>query len=635
MHIKFCFFFIVSLVSLLPSMAKGETGLFPTAADRYWKKSVPAAMRNDYIQQGNKYMGRMWEPISPSLFAEFRTTGNRTNFEQASFTRRRRFAVLVMAEVMQQKRRFMGDIRRGIHYFIEKEPWWGLPAHYPKDHPERDLQVVDLFNAETAAMLAWTVYMLGDEMEKEEPGLADSVKSEISRRFLIPTLYNKQGWKDNANNWNTWITSNWLECAIICENDEKRLAEAINGVKQNLKFFLRQYPDDGGCEEGVDYWDRAAGSFFESLFFLDAIGKPLSLNAAQKAKVNAMGRYLTTMHISDLSFVNFSDAKSRYLPNINILFPYGRYMHDDTMMEFAAYIGKKHQYLTRPTYLFQRTGNYPTLSRELMLLSMISDYKNTKSAEPQTIDRFLKDSQVMVASTDPSARWKHSWLIAAKGGHNGESHNHNDIGNFVVYYDNQPVVIDLGRDTYTAQTFGSARYELPNNRSAYHNVPIINGLEQSTGRRYKATNVTHKANDSISVMEMNIEKAYPKESYATSWHRSIALDRIHNRVEITETYSLDSIQIDKDRQTGEVFDNKLVLMCYGKPVVSKKGVIQLLGGKVSLTYDARLVSASVEKLQMSEGIMKKQWNDNVYRIMLRLNDNYPKATVKYRFASLR
>ena len=196
-------------------------------------------------------------------------------------------------------------------------------------------------------------------------------------------------------------------------------------------------------------------------------------------------------------------------------------------------------------------------------------------------------------------------------------------------------MIDLGRDTYTSQTFGNRRYEMVNNRSAYHNVPLINGLEQSTGRKFKATNVRHTATDSLSMIEMNIEKAYSKESHAASWQRNITLDRIKNSVEIKDNYRLDSIAIDKDRQTGEVFDNKLVLMCYGKPVISKKGTIILQGGKVRLIYDAALVSASIEKLEMNDGIMKKQWSDNVYRILLRLNDNYPKAIVKCRFVSLK
>ena len=34
---------------------------------------------------------------------------------------------------------------------------------------------------------------------------------------------------------------------------------------------------------------------------------------------------------------------------------------------------------------------------------------------------------------------------------------------------------------------------------------------------------------------------------------------------------------------------------------------------------------------MTDGIMKTQWKDNIYRIILRLNDNEPMAKVKLYF----
>src|SRR2546430_9673482 len=38
---------------------------------------------------------------------------------------------------------------------------------------------------------------------------------------------------------------------------------------------------------------------------------------------------------------------------------------------------------------------------------------------------------------------------SAWGGHNAQSHNHNDVGNFIVYGDGRPVLIDLGVETYS------------------------------------------------------------------------------------------------------------------------------------------------------------------------------------------
>ena len=43
------------------------------------------------------------------------------------------------------------------------------------------------------------------------------------------------------------------------------------------------------------------------------------------------------------------------------------------------------------------------------------------------------------------------FYVAAKGGHNAESHNHNDVGSFIVYADGYPALIDVGVEAYTAK----------------------------------------------------------------------------------------------------------------------------------------------------------------------------------------
>lgn len=595
---------------------------FPHAYSKYWKKAIPEEMRFDYVRMGNQYLKQPWNAIPDSIFAEFRTNGNRTHYEERSFAIRKQLACLVMAEIMEQRNRFLPDIRKGLHYFMEKEPWWGIPAHYPKAKPERDLQVVDLFNAETASLLAWTIYMVGGEVERQEKGLTDSVRNEIKRRFLYPTLYEPQGWKHNANNWNTWITSNWLVATLICEDDWAKRQAALKGIREDLLLFLDGYPDDGACEEGVAYWDRAAASFFESLYWLQEIkDNPLRLSQAQKEKVHRMGQFITTMYIHDLNFVNYSDAAASCVPNINILYPYGAYENDTTMMQLAAYIGEKYAYRNMPSLLFEQSGNYPTVGRELMLLSMFVPFSITDARQPQTVDAFMENSQIMVASTDTThLAAKHRWLVSAKGGNNAESHNHNDIGNFVIYHDQQPVIIDLGRDTYTSLTFSSRRFELMNNRSAYHNVPLINGHEQKDGRQYKATDVSHTYNDQVSSLRLSIASAYPKEAAVGKWEREIALNREKNRVEITEDFDIKT-SADKASSTEKASTDKateMVLMCYGEPRKGGKGRILLQDGHVALRYPAKALTASWEKVKMSEGIMKEQWHDNVYRIKLAL-----------------
>ena len=77
-------------------------------------------------------------------------------------------------------------------------------------------------------------------------------------------------------------------------------------------------------------------------------------NLYQKKKVENMGRFITTMYINDLTYVNFSDAQAQNVPNINILFPYGANLQNEQMMQLAAYVAKKYLYMQNPSELYRK-----------------------------------------------------------------------------------------------------------------------------------------------------------------------------------------------------------------------------------------------------------------------------------------
>ena len=201
----------------------------PRAGEAYWRDSIPLDMRNSYIRYGEQYLGKPWQMLPFSVFAEFKTTGNRVNYEALSFEKRRQLAALVMAEVMEGKGRFLSDIINGLGSFCE-ETWWGLPAHYGKKIPLSHDQNVDLFNAETASLIVWTTYMLRPQLDAFTPDLARRIDGEISRRILEPALKEKYWWKTAGMNWNPWICSNWLACVLLCEADRGRQVAAVEQI---------------------------------------------------------------------------------------------------------------------------------------------------------------------------------------------------------------------------------------------------------------------------------------------------------------------------------------------------------------------------------------------------------------------
>lgn len=77
-------------------------------------------------------------------------------------------------------------------------------------------------------------------------------------------------------------------------------------------------------------------------------------NLYQKKKLENMGRFITTMYINDLTFVNFSDAQAQNVPNINILFPYGAYLQNKQMMQLEVYVAKKYLYMQNPSELYRK-----------------------------------------------------------------------------------------------------------------------------------------------------------------------------------------------------------------------------------------------------------------------------------------
>ena len=78
--------------------------------------------RQSYVTYGETYLGNPWKALSMTSFARYQEDGNRVEYESQVFGRRRQLAALVMAEVVEQKGRFMADIITGLDSMLA-EPW--------------------------------------------------------------------------------------------------------------------------------------------------------------------------------------------------------------------------------------------------------------------------------------------------------------------------------------------------------------------------------------------------------------------------------------------------------------------------------------------------------------------------------
>ena len=560
--------------------------------------------RQSYVEYGESYLSQPWQALSRQSFARFKKDGNRVEYEGQVFERRRHLAALAMAEIVEGKGRFLQQIVVGIDSMLQ-EPWWGIPAHYDAAVPQYGKQTVDLFNAESAALLAWTCSRLERPITKIRPTLPAKVSKEIHHRMLEPVLGSSYWWKSAGMNWNPWICSNWLACLYLYESDEVRMQRAVMEIENCMKKFIDSYPDDGGCDEGTGYWDRAAASYFECLYLLDLIKSDEMANVTmlnyKRDKVARMGAYIYNMYIGNDYVVTFADAHSnKSVVQLNVLFPFAEFIGDKKMAGFAAFIAKKSDFWKNPSNLYANSGNFPTLGRELMLMQYIDKLQTTKAAEPKS-QSFYPNLNVA------TLRSKGGLFVAFKGGNNGESHNHNDLGSFEIFADGQPLFIDCGVGEYTSKTFSNERYDIWTMQSQYHNCPQVNGVNQKDGKKYVADMImmgrhAHSKEKVSNNYLVNLTKAYPEEAMIEDYMRDVELKG--EEVKITDVYTLKKF----------LEPTKLYFMTTVKPEL-KKGKVIL--GSHSLTYPEKILTADVEDCStLLDDHLKGMWGENLYRIVL-------------------
>ncbi len=603
---------------------------FPPAADRTaWEALLQQALnrrRNDYIMgRAEKLLGKPWPELPATLYMEFARNGNRSHFETPYFQRRANLATLVLAECMEHKGRFLDEIANGI-WAITEEATWCVPAHasrLPKDVLHRqDLESVDLFAAETAMTLATTRYLLGQELEALSPALSDRVRREVLRRVVEPVeagdKFGRSGWLDGRNNWSPWCASNVLGAAMFLLDSRERLADLALRMMAVADRFIDGYAEDGGCDEGPGYWSEAGGALLVFLELLHSRTRG-AIDIYDRPKIAAMGNFIVDAHIAGPWFLNFSDADARTLPPPGKVYRFGERVKSEAMKNLALLAMRDWNPNGPVSPPIRLSGVSRALLGPLMELFWIpADARPNPQPAQTTV--WLPDLQMMAVreSADGDGLY-----IAARGGHNAESHNHNDVGHFVVYLDGQPGIIDVGRETYTAKTFSKERYELWFTRGSAHNAPMVNGVEQEEGRERKATQVEFRENGSDVFLAMNLEQAYPARAGIVSLRRAIefqrgttAWARVRDDFRLAKT-SLLQIPFYAAQPVAQVKPGRLAISC--KP------------RRLLVDYSPELLNVSIETVPLEDSNLRSNWGRNLYRILFELKNSGISGVYEFRF----
>ncbi len=586
---------------------------FPRWQDRAEWLALSDQVHMLLISRGDNFLNFEWPALPATLFLEYVRTGNRENFQKPIFERREALCNLVLAECAEGNGRFIDDIVNGI-WTICEESYWGVPAHVGMQKkgsglPDISEPTVDLFASETGSLLAWTSYLLNSELDQVSPLINQRIQLELEKRILIPCLNRNDFWwmgfrpGDTVNNWNPWVNSNWLAVVLLAEQDETQREAAVEKILRSLDVFIDSYPPDGGCDEGPNYWSRAGGSLFDCLELLYQATNG-AINSYDQSLIQEIGRYIYRAHIANSYFINFADAAAIIHPESGLIYRYGRRIGDERLAAFGAYFSS----LQRDAGQFFRGS----IGRQLPAIFNFTDLKNADKSAPLLRDVWMPGNQVMAARSQQGSI--EGLYLASKGGHNAESHNHNDVGNFIVYMNGLPMIIDVGVETYTRKTFSSQRYEIWTMQSAYHNLPTIDGVMQKEGREFATRDVQYLFDDDYAQLRLDIAGAYPQNACINQWIRTIRLNRGKD-IQITDAFDL-------NKEAREIY---LTLMTAGNVSLIEAGRIALQNAAdnsfahLQILYDADKLTANFEELNITDNNLKRVWGERLIRILLRSN----------------
>lgn len=587
---------------------------YPDYDDRAGWDAFLGTFKEEYIRRGEKMLDYQWKVVRATDYLAFERTGNRRIMEDPFGANNNAIADLLMAELAEGKGRFIDQLVNGVFHTCEMTSW-ALSAHIivqptHRALPAYDYPVIDLTSGDLGGLLSWTYYFMRDSFDKVDPEISRRLRHELQTRILDPYVSNDSFWwmarnynGRMLNNWNPWCNSNVLMCFMLLEDDRDKLARGVYLTMESVDKFLNYIKADGACEEGPSYWGHAAGKTLDYLELLSAItgGK---VNIFAEPMIRNMGEYISRSYVGDGWVVNFADASARGGGDASLVYRFGKAVNSDELKGFAALMRK-------PSAL---PHNGRDIFRTLTSIAIDKELQQTAPMHENRPFTWYPETEFCYLST------KEGLFLAAKGGYNDESHNHNDAGTCSVWMDRTPVLIDAGVGTYTRQTFSSERYSIWTMQSNYHNLPMINGVPEKYGKKYKATEV--KAGKSG--FEANIATAYPEEAKAKRWIRSYQVKGRQARIS-------DSFELEET-----VAPNVVNFMTWGEVETSEKGRVSIRVNHVNavLLYDAALFDLTVEPLELTDSRLSNVWGNTIYRLSFKAKQQTKKGNYSFTIKKL-
>ncbi len=348
------------------------------------------------------------------------------------------------------------------------------------------------------------------------PALTQAQRDRI-RGALIEKVVTRVRGNYEFHWWTTAYRCNWCGVCnsgvgltgltLLTENPQ--LTDIVAESYNRINSMFNELGVDGGWQEGGGYWDYGVDA---STFFADALNRlthsKYNLFENERLKNNPVA-FPLYLSLPGNKSLNFEDSRGdKLIGDTYLVNKLAAETNNNVAMWYREFLGKG-------TTIFDIIWPKPTI----------------EATPPQNASRLFHTINWWVMRSD--FKNPENVLVAGKAGKNDDPHHgHLDIGHFVIYWQNEYFIQDLGSGAYDEKYFDDMRWDYPQASSEGHNVIFVNGEEQIPGKKRKQPYnydvggevLDFRTSDKRDYVLMDPTNSYPKRELK-SWRRHIVLDK--------------------------------------------------------------------------------------------------------------
>ena len=313
----------------------------------------------------------------------------------------------------------------------------------------------DHVNGDTARLMAAVYDWL-------YPALSVAQRDRIRGALLEKAVTRVRG--DYEYHWWAWAyRCNWCGVCnsgvglsgLTLLTEDPQLTDIVAESYNRINSMLNELGESGGWQEGGGYWNYGVHT---STFFADALkrltkGKyNLFGNARLKSNPVAFPAYISVLPGRSL---NFEDSGGGRIGSSHLI----NKLATETNSGMAAWY--RQEFYGAGTDMFDIIWPRPTV----------------KPVAPKQASYLFKTINWWVLRSD--FKNPANAVVAGKAGYNDDPHHgHLDIGHFIVNWQNEYYICDIGSGSYDEKYFDDLRWDYPQALSIGHNVVSVNGEQQ-------------------------------------------------------------------------------------------------------------------------------------------------------------